>query len=176
MKDLDDLQSVTEKLQSDIIDLADARALFDAVLEKFPVMTQYLAPAADIVNNPNFENAIVKVLNDDIWSMNRTEEKVVECFLKSKIQVEEKVTLKEEKDTFADEVLERKRRRMTYSCAPSYESLKFIPPTTNCIERVFSKAKYIMTPHREKMTPMNFEMLVFLKVNRSLWDLSLLDV
>ena len=39
----------------------------------------------------------------------------------------------------------------------------------NC-ERIFSLAKHILSDTRKKTSPRLFEALLFLKVNRSLWD------
>ncbi len=41
--------------------------------------------------------------------------------------------------------------------------------TSNCVERLFSIAKYVYTPQRQSMLPMNLEMLLFLRVNEPIW-------
>ena len=38
------------------------------------------------------------------------------------------------------------------------------------VERLFSRAKIVMTDLRKSMTPRNLEMLMFLRLNRHLWD------
>ena len=53
----------------------------------------------------------------------------------------------------------------------SYHELLFkVPPTSNVCERLFSKAKSVLTPQRSSMLPINFEMIMFLKENGTLWD------
>ena len=52
-----------------------------------------------------------------------------------------------------------------------YIDLRFIIPTSNCIERLFSMAKYVYTPHRQKMFPTNLEAVLFLRVNNALWPI-----
>ena len=58
--DLTDIQSVTLKLQEDTITLAEVRRLFDALILRFYSMCKYLSEQAEIVDNPQFEAAIVK--------------------------------------------------------------------------------------------------------------------
>ena len=50
-----------------------------------------------------------------------------------------------------------------------YIDLKILVPTSNCVERLFSIAKYVYTPQRQSMLPMNLEMLLFLRVNEPIW-------
>ncbi|KAE9052818.1 hypothetical protein PR001_g138 [Phytophthora rubi] len=47
-----------------------------------------------------------------------------------------------------------------------------IPPTSNIVERLFSQCKLVLTPQRHSMHPTNFEQLAFLRVNRSMRDVS----
>lgn len=45
--------------------------------------------------------------------------------------------------------------------------------TSNCCERLFLEAKYIMLPHRRGMSPILFEALLYcLKKNKSFWNAS----
>lgn len=59
---LKDIASVTLKLQEDDIDLLTVRKLFDALMNKFPEMAQYLSPTASIVHSQAFESGICKIL------------------------------------------------------------------------------------------------------------------
>ena len=51
-----------------------------------------------------------------------------------------------------------------------YRSTKHVLPTSNVIERLFSRAKGIMTATRKCMSPYRLEELLYLQYNRSLWD------
>ena len=42
--------------------------------------------------------------------------------------------------------------------------------TTNMVERLFSRAKIVMTDLRKSMTPRHLELIMFLRLNRHLWD------
>ena len=58
--DLTDIQSVTLKLQEDSVTIAEVHRLFDALILRFCSMCEYLSERAEIVNNHQFEAAIVK--------------------------------------------------------------------------------------------------------------------
>ncbi|KAG6943101.1 hypothetical protein JG688_00017782 [Phytophthora aleatoria] len=42
--------------------------------------------------------------------------------------------------------------------------------TSASVERLFSSVKYVMTKHRNQMTPVLFKVIMFLKTNRPYWD------
>ena len=67
------------------------------------------------------------------------------------------------------EYQQRKKARTAYS-ASRYRRTDHISSTTNMVERLFSRAKIVMTDLRKSMTPRNLEMLMFLRSNRHLWD------
>ncbi|POM65870.1 Hypothetical protein PHPALM_18351 [Phytophthora palmivora] len=75
-------------------------------------------------------------------------------------------------DTFAATLLHpgSKRSHVTANKA-TYEPLLFhILPMSNDCERLFSKARAVLTPQRRSMLPVNFEMIMFLKENDSYWS------
>ena len=53
---------------------------------------------------------------------------------------------------------------------PPYKSTLHISPTSNIVERLFSRCGIIMRPHRRLMDPSTLEMLIMLRFNRDLWD------
>lgn len=48
----------------------------------------------------------------------------------------------------------------------------FLPATSFSVEGVFSSARWVLTDISKRMPPILFEDLIFLKVNRRLWDLN----
>ena len=74
-------------------------------------------------------------------------------------------------DDWAQDVIDdtnaRKRRKLIVS---KYRPMQHISPTSNVCERLFSRAKLIMRPHRKMMTPYHLDMLIFLRSNKELWD------
>ena len=63
----------------------------------------------------------------------------------------------------------RKKAR-TMLTSSKYRSTKHVCSTTNMVERLFSRAKLVMTDLRISMHPRNLEMLMLLRANRHLWD------
>jgi hypothetical protein len=61
---LKELDSVCNKLQYERRTLAEVRVLFDACIEKHPVMKEHLSAGANIVHSAAFENAVVKLANE----------------------------------------------------------------------------------------------------------------
>ena len=64
-----------------------------------------------------------------------------------------------------------KRRRLSAEVSNQYIDCSFCVATTNTVERLFSACKHVLTDGRKRMSPIMFEALVFLKVNKKFWDL-----
>ena len=47
---------------------------------------------------------------------------------------------------------------------------RFLLPTSNMVERFFSLAGFTFIDNRQRLTLANFEMQLFLKLNRKFWD------
>ncbi|KAF4148370.1 hypothetical protein GN958_ATG02441 [Phytophthora infestans] len=69
---------------------------------------------------------------------------------------------------FTDRALRaRKKQRVA---AQAYGAVRFLPPTCNAVERLFSKVRYVLSLHRHNSLPICLEMLLFLKINRRFWE------
>ena len=51
-----------------------------------------------------------------------------------------------------------------------YRSTLHVSATSNVVERLFSRAKLVMSDHRKHMDPSTLEMLLMLRMNKDLWD------
>ena len=60
-----------------------------------------------------------------------------------------------------------KAARMSSS---KYRSVDHVSSTTNILERLFSGCKLVMNEKRKHMDPDTLDMIMFLKVNRTLWE------
>ncbi|GMF24761.1 unnamed protein product [Phytophthora fragariaefolia] len=160
--DLQALDSICLKLQSNETTLADVRTLFDGVVKRYPGTSNYLTNDATIVHSPTFETAIVKVRRGE-GALTRTEAAAIAPF-----RVGEGGTNELEPSTStncaASLLHAGSKRTHAAANAATYEPLlSYIPPTSNDCERLFSKAKAVLTPQRSSMLPINFEMIMFLK-------------
>jgi hypothetical protein len=60
---------------------------------------------------------------------------------------------------------------MEKTVASKYMDLRFIVPTSNMCERLFSEAGYGHNYRRMRSLPSNFEAQLFLRTNKELWDI-----
>ena len=65
-----------------------------------------------------------------------------------------------------------KRNRIFKS---KYVPLKYLTSTLCVSERLFNRTKIIMRPHNASMLPWHLELLVFLRVNKSLWGIDTIE-
>ena len=70
--------------------------------------------------------------------------------------------------TLTERIANRKKVRVVL--ASSYINLEWIPPTSDVVERFFSKAKLTLTDLRKGMNPSILESILFLKVHMQLWS------
>ena len=74
--------------------------------------------------------------------------------------------------SFVDRAMKRQKLKKQTS---SYIDTKFLIPTSNHVERLFSMSKRIFSLKRRRLLPRNLEALVLLKANRRLWDVSMVS-
>jgi hypothetical protein len=170
---LDNLESVMVNLQDPGLTMYGARVMFDVVLAEHEELQCYLGAGTNIVHTKDFENAIVKIQGGDEHALTRAEKAAVKKLLKPK-PVEKTSAQPPAKKGFvqiANEILKRQK-----VAPPSkYVDTRFVVPTSNDVERLFSLCKRIYSPLRRNLAPKTLEMLVFLKTNRNLWDLDLVS-
>jgi hypothetical protein len=150
-------------------------------------MAHYIGRSAEIIASPSFESGVLKLMAGE----RLTEAEAAACY---KLRVSAAAAADEDSpdgDDSDDEsataptLLEKlqenrktKRQRLDEKGTAKVvsESKDFIDPTnligatSNCCERLFSEAKYIMVPHRRAMSPVLFEALLYLKKNMRLCD------
>ncbi|RLN85404.1 hypothetical protein BBJ28_00015643 [Nothophytophthora sp. Chile5] len=160
---LEKLDSVCKKLQYAKRTMVEVRALFDACIEKYPIMAEHLSAGADIVQSPGFETAVVKMTT--LVPLMATELKALEPFRQTEPRQQQ--TPNDGPMDFATEIPRRskKPRRSERGLSNYIPLMATIPPTSNRCERLFSECKYVLTPHRSSMQPANFKMIMFLKAN-----------
>ncbi|KAG6946189.1 hypothetical protein JG687_00016845, partial [Phytophthora cactorum] len=73
--------------------------------------------------------------------------------------------------SFADRLLQSDSKT-----ASRFIDLRWIPSTSNGVERLFSTAGLVLTGRRQRMHPTTLKTLVLLEFNRKLWDAELVAV
>ncbi|EQC28160.1 hypothetical protein SDRG_11436 [Saprolegnia diclina VS20] len=167
----------TLALQKDDINLLEVRQLFDELIKRYPVMARELAANAAIVKSPVFEAAVVKVLGKKESLMTDEECDALEMFkLPVSCSAPQPVdTTPVDPRMLAFHVLSNKRKRSEESAGSSYSNLQYIIPTSNVVERLFSKAKLVYSDRRQRMLPITLEAIMFLATNRNFWDEAMVE-
>jgi len=165
---LRDLDSVTKHLQKEGTNLAEIRQIFNVTMEEFPEMENRLSPDAEIVHDSTFEKAVVKIQEEKAGDMTETEADKVR-FLRIDDVATELPVVQRENCTLAERALKRRRLEQQET---RYVDTRFLLPTSNCCERLFSEAGHILNEKRRGMLPANFENQMYLKQNREFWGLS----
>jgi hypothetical protein len=163
------LEKVTKELQRTGTTPDIARALFDQLIEDFPCMSKYLAADANIVHKKHFDEGLIKILRSNKSMLNLAQTQAVSSLLKETV-LDEVIEIQ---DSEPVDYVERaiKKHRIIGNTRSSYIDCRFLVATTNTVERLFSTSRSIMTYQRSKMSPIMFEAILFLKINRSFWDL-----
>lgn len=172
MNHLSKFESITKNLQKRGISPDMVRSVFDVICDDYPAMRDYLHHHANIVNNPDFESGLVKIMARDFLNLSEGERRAI--YSLKKVQVDEHSTPSSAVDKeYFEECKSRKRRRLSEE-EEQYIDCSFCVATSNTVERLFSACKYVLTDQRKSMSPIMFEALMFLQVNRDFWDLPML--
>lgn len=165
-----DLDSVTKMLQRDDMTLVKVRSLFDGVIEKFPSTKKWLEYDSQIVQDSCFELGIVKIQEERYDDLTNEEKEVTEILENKENPSDENPSHSEQtKLSFAEQFLKNRKFSVEHSL---YIDTRFVLPTTNLVERLFSKAGHSLSSRRESLSPGRFEMQMFTYVNSGLWDIS----
>ena len=166
------LQTENAPTVSRRVTLYTVRKVFDKLCQKHPVVQGHLGAAADIIHQPLFESAVAKIQGHD-YSLSAQEKRKVSFFLVDRTAEEDEededldVDLSFLEETLDEAAVESSKRHKK-SCP--YRSLDHVAPTSNIVERLFSRCGIIMRPHRRLMDPSTLEMLIMLRFNKDLWD------
>ena len=119
-----------------------------------------------------FESGVIKIQNDDVGSMTVAERSACSTLLAEENTQE---TITQDEGNGNHELLgfiARKKRRVD----KRYINCSFLLGSTAEMERVRSFARQLLLDNRKHMEPVVFESLLFLKVNRTYWDISSLKL
>ena len=131
-------------------------------------MNSRLSSDAPIVHSAIFEIAVVKVQLGKNDSLQRQERAVL-----SSLKAESTWTVGDSVEiegnlSFAERALKRQRRSCgTNACR--YIDTRFLLPTSNDCERLFSTVGHLLTDRRKSISPANLEAQIFLNSNCDLW-------
>lgn len=148
------------------VNLLSVRIALDKLIDDIPSLAGKIGPDADIIHSPAFEKAIVKLQKgEQLSAALKTHVAVFKDPVTLPGEAKENLTLEEE-IALAVEASKREALRT----GSGYRSTLHVSPTSNIVERLFSRASIIMRPHRRCMDPSTCEMLIMLRCNKDIWN------
>ena len=176
---------VTLALQKQGITCLNVRDIFDHVLEDYPEFQKHLGVDANIVQDKVFEIATTKIMKGE--PLNDIESRAVIRLRKKTNAGLPHSLLEDDNDSptsaesgeemvsqinYADTIQQRIKRRKSAlgSVYDDYICLDLLVGTSVSCERLFSIAKHILTCVRKSTSPLVFEAILFLKMNRHFWN------
>ncbi len=130
----------------------------------------HLASNSDIVACPSFETAICKLQHSAPLQLNDDEMRAISSFRRD-------TPSNEEKNDESYSIIEsaRKKQKQSFANHQNYSSVDHIRPTSNMVERLFSRAKFIMSDSRRHMHPDHLNELLTLKFHMGYWNSSTVE-
>lgn len=161
---------VTVEIQAKGMDLAHCRKQFDTLLEceDYADMSKYLAEDAKIIDFQKFESGVRKIMAGEALD---PQEAIACAKLKEPAQARNGEDSDDDSSddgiqemSVADKLKKNSNKRRKICTETNKNQLtkgyidvgNIICATSNCCERLFSEAKYIMLPHRRSMSPILF--------------------
>jgi len=180
-KILNNLDILTVTLQNEDLSLSDVREYLDVAIQAFPELSEHCGPQSRIVVDQAFESAVVKIQKAQQFNENlpltNYEANCVQHLKKQDESHGEKSDIAEtvQESDLQTLIRELKKRKTEAAVTSSsrYVDLRFIKPTSNKCEQLFSISGFAFTKNPQGLLPINLEMQLFLHANQHLWDAEL---
>lgn len=166
--------SITIALQRVDISILEVHYLHDEIIREYPTFGKYLMINSKIVHSPIFESALIKIQDNKLYDLSPEEQIAASNLMLSSSDLIMDTDFSSGSDDFAGSVL-RKRKMEKQSNISKYMDTRFVVPTSNAVERLFSMVGYAFSDMRQRLLPVNLEMQVFLKSNKHLWNEALVS-
>jgi hypothetical protein len=176
-------QGITLELQlggTERCTLEEERRMFDDIIQRIEnlpgddpfagAVLSHLKSDSAIVNNPDFENGIIKIQSGKEAELTDAEVTAIQIFKKPDILSRNQVVGSPEPAAYASSIrdsLRAEKRQRTE--ASQYRKTFHVSTTSNVCERLNSNARLIMNYLRKHMDPDTLQLILFLKHNRDFW-------
>ena len=120
-----------------------------------------------------FEAAVVKIQRAEEVALTNLEKRAVKRFLLTPEDDSDDDDRENDQLTKVQRIMQSSRKRKAENNGVNkskYKSLKHCLTTSNIVERLFSRAKLILSERRKSMSPYHLELLLFLRANQELWN------
>ena len=177
---LADFKSVTIALQRHDMTIKESNVLFQSIINAYKDFNfeGHLGADCGIIHDKPLESAILKIQSKKENTLTDLEKGAVEKLLLPSALVRDEPGAGEicaDDDaqlSFAERALKRQRVQDTAE-GSKYVNTRFLLPTSCVVERFFSQAKRVFSPHRRRLNTKTLEALLFLNQNRMLWNVAL---
>ena len=175
---LADFKSVTIELQRHDMTIKESNVLFQSIIDSYKDFNfeGYLGADCDIIHDKHLESAIQKIQSKKENTLTDLEKAAVKKLLLPSLLAQDEPGAGDICDdaelSFAERALKRQRVQDTAE-GSKYVNTRFLLPTSCVVERLFSQAKQVFSPHRRRLNTKTLEALLFLNQNRMLWNLAL---
>ena len=141
----------------------------------------YIKAHNGLSSDPHFETGVARIQKGIAHEELMTPLESLACrvLLKDSNQIEE---ISEDNDSdqyseveydFSKAVVANDKKKVREENGKSqYIDCSFIMGSAACVERLWSEADAIVSKRRNGLSPITLEMILFLKINKDLWDLS----
>ena len=118
------------------------------------------------MHSPDFEMGIIKILEGREQHLTGAEHQAVAIFRKPDSTEE---YLNDDEGTLAERIAKKRKLSNQNQRSSAFVDLKFIPPTSNQVERLFSKARLTLGMTRHGLLPVTLEAILFLQYHKCFW-------
>jgi hypothetical protein len=179
---LADFKSVTIALQRHDMSIKESDVLFRSIIDAYKDFNfeGYLGTDSDIIHDKQLEMAVLKIQSNKENTLTDLEKGAVELLLRPALLSQDNTAEgsgssagnhDDAQLSFAERALKRQRVQDKTE-GSKYINTRFLLPTSCVVERLFSQAKRVFSPHRRRLNIKTLEALLFLNQNRQLWNLS----
>lgn len=169
-----DLHSVQVSIQSNDMKFNEVRLLFDELIEDhgadIPSLEKYLSEDSAFVNDPHFESGILKIMNGRN-DLTPAQVDAVKCFEIEGAEPQNDVA-DDGNMTYAERVLKKRKMNLETGMTSNYQRIDWIPATNSVVERAFSRGGIVLSDLRQRMTPLHFECVMMLYLNKKHWNIA----
>ena len=144
---LKDFFSVTLALEKTGMNLHKTRTIFNLLIENYNIMVKYVGENASVIHSKAFERGVCKLISGNNGVLTAEEKLVVSRFRKVPPSLTDKALL-----------MAKNTKEINYE----YQRMDWLNPTSNVLERLFSRGKMVLSDHRMSMLPVNLEQTLFL--------------
>lgn len=149
------LQSLSRQIWKEFTSLCDVRELFDICIEEFPELVVCRSEEADLVTNMTFEAALIYIQDNKHDFMSLVHREAVSSLKDGSLHEDRAV--KDDSMLILGGRAMKSRKNNQGGVPRLYKDARFIVPTSNMVDYLFSSSGFALTDRRRSLLPDKFE-------------------